>query len=362
MQSNSMIQSLEVRRFLTVVSGIVFADTVKVNNAPDPGEGMPNCVVTFNNNADHSVSTPTTAADGSFSTDLLPGTYDLSVDGPNVGQPYHVPAFVVGTSPIKLNPIVKTESQVNGGGGGGTKAPVTDFAVSVTPTAGSFVQTVKPVTASVVIQNKADGFTGNITATLYFSSDKIIDSTDAHLAPIKLTGITVKKGKTYSVPFNPAALANKLPAGLYYLAVKISATGDKNAANDTAFSKTPIALDAPITALTPVVGAKVDISKNHDFPFVAKLLNAGNFAATGTVTYALFARPTTGNDIPLSTGAAAPFVLKIKASANTGQRLVSVRGLSAGSYQLIIKGNISVTSPIHVKTTSTVTGATFVVK
>jgi hypothetical protein len=245
MSSRAQVLPLESRLFLSAahpadflppvtVSGIVFNDSVNKNNKPDAGEGVKDCIVTFNNNVDHTVMTPVTLADGSYSAQLEPGSYHLSVDGPNVTKPYDNANFIV-TADETFNILVSTDKSSSSGGTTSSHKKV-DFAVSLSGVPASLVPTTKPIKVTAIISNDGDDFSGSVTTKLYFSTNKIIDKSDKHFLTVT-TPAGIAKNHTAHASFNLAPIIPLLPPGQYFLIAKISAKGDSNSSNDTVITQ-----------------------------------------------------------------------------------------------------------------------------
>lgn len=349
------LEPLEPRKLFAAVYGLVFADKVTRNNLPDAGEGMAGCVVTFNNNADHTVSTPVTGAQGEYSTTLAPGTYHLSVDGPGVKTPYDNPSFVVGDTDINFNVQVTADDQSHAG-------PPPDLAVAISGPTGTLVTdgTTQPI--KVTVSNKGGTYSGDVKATVYFSTDKVIDENDAHLAPITVPGVHISKGKSITVPFDAALFAPSLPVGSYFLLARLETAGETNTANNSVSSKSAVALVAPIATVVPTFNGHAKISKAKSFPFSVKFKNTGNAAAAGTVAFAIFAHPSSGPDIPLATLPATSFSSGLKGSSATASTAISVASLPPGTYQLIATATFTLTSPTALSFQKTINGPTFKIK
>ncbi len=211
------------------VSGIVFNDSVKKNGKPDAGEGVKDCIVTFNNNLDHTVATPTTAADGSYTATLEPGSYDVTVVGPTITSFFEDKNFVVSPFGSTLNIQVSTQPSSTGSTGGTKKV---DLALVVKGLPATITPTTKSTPITVSVSNQGDTFNGSASVTVDFSRTKITHKADVKLSASKT--VSFKHGDTRVVRgFDIAPIASHLPAGKYFVVATLTVQGDSNSANNT---------------------------------------------------------------------------------------------------------------------------------
>jgi hypothetical protein len=209
------------------VSGIVFNDSVKKNGKPDAGEGVNDCIVTFNNNLDHTVATPTTAADGSYTATLEPGSYDVTVVGPTVTSNFENKNFIVSPFGGTLNIQVSTQPTSTGSTGGKKKV---DLALSVKGVPATFAPTTKSTPITVTVSNPGDTYNGKAAVTIDVSKTKITNDVIISATPT----LAIKKGSSKVVRnFDLTPIASLLPAGKYFVIAKLTVTGDTNSANNT---------------------------------------------------------------------------------------------------------------------------------
>ncbi len=241
-----MVLPLESRLFLSAahpadllppvtVSGVVYADANN-NGKRDPGEKLlQGCVVTFNNNLDHTVMTPVTFADGSYAAQLEPGSYHVSADGPSVTKSYDK-SSVFFTSDQTFDIPVSTDKSGSTGGttSGGKKV---DLSVSLDGVPAKLTPTTKPVIVTLNIANKGDAFSGKVTTSVYFSKNRVVHDTDHHLTVTSSAKIGKNSSVKPPIKFNIALIIPFLPAGKYFLIAKISTTGDMNASNNIVVSQ-----------------------------------------------------------------------------------------------------------------------------
>lgn len=340
------------------VSGIVYADANK-NNQPDPGEGVADCVVTFNNNADHSVSTPISASDGSYTTQLEPGTYDVQVDGPNTAGNYDFPNVVVGDQGTTFNPKVQLDDSH---GGGGTQTP-SNLAVTVSKIPNMLAPDATKAPVTVTVTNTGGAFKGAISATVYFSTDQTIDAGDAQLPTVSLPLVKIGT-KPKSLSFNAAALAGILPTGDLYVLVKIDATpSGSSSTSTTGVSSSQMQVLPASINLVPSFKGKLKVSKTHKLPFHLKVTNTGSAEASGPLTISLAARPVGGGS-DISLPSLGPISIDIDGDNHftTLKQSADVSSLAAGSYQLVMTISATVTPAESSTSDNTVVSAPFVIK
>ncbi|HZZ42971.1 MAG TPA: hypothetical protein VFE58_08535 [Tepidisphaeraceae bacterium] len=345
----------------TTVSGIVFSDTVVANNKPDAGEGLAGCVVTFNRNSDHIVSTPVTASDGTFSTDLLPGVYHLTIDGPTVAKPYDNPAFVVGTTPITQNFKLSTDD----GGNPTPPAQKTDLAVTVSNLPNSLSTGTSSVPVTVTVINKGAAYKGPATIAIYFSKKKTIGSGDVPLKTVKLSEVSVAANSNKPIlSLNAAALVGLLPPGKWYVLVRLTVAGDTNAANNIDSSDAATTIANASTNLLPSLNGPVAVNgRKATFKLIVK--NTGNAVATGKLTIHLAARPKNGGaDIALPS----LVPMNITVNPNNGTwtppkaTVANLAGLPVGSYKLVVTLSPVLKTAESKTSDNTVVSSVFVVK
>jgi hypothetical protein len=351
-------EPLESRRLLAEISGTIYHDANN-NNQPDPGEGLPGCVVTFNNNADHTVRTPVTDANGEFATQIEAGDYSLNVDGPGVAHPLNQLHFAVTEGENFLNVKLATEG---GGGGGGSGSP--DLAVTITPLPLSFGPKSKP--ALITVQNKGAAYTGPIDVDVYFSSDKVIDGNDQHLPTVHVNNVSIGAKKKYGpIPVDLAAFSTNLPGGEYFILAKVTGTSsDANSANDTAISKNAVKVVTPSINLTPSVkGAIRPNAHTKIAPVSLSIKNSGTVTANGGLSVSIVARPTGGGaDIPITPPPAITVSIGPGKSVLFPKLNVNLSSLPAGAYRLVIT-IATLTTPAETSTTdNTVSTMLFTIK
>jgi hypothetical protein len=349
------MDALESRRMLTTeVSGVVFTDKLVANGKPDPGEGLAGIVITLDRTTDGVISTITTGAGGAFAKDLLPGTYDLTIDGPGISTPYKLPGFVV-SSVDQSNVLFQLDADLQPQPDpeptpDPKPAKKADLSVSVTPLPGTLLSGKKQAVPVTVTVTNAGGaaYSGPVTASVYFSKDKVIGGTDLKFGPVTLPSVKLAAGAKKAFTFDAAPIAAKLPPGTYNVLVGLTGLkGDTNASNNTGAAKTPTkVLSSSRTNLVPTLPGALKVTSEKRVTFGMVLKNTGDAKATGPMTLTLSARPVNGGtDLPLGTSAGWSFNLIARNGQATLKSSVDVSSLPPGTYRLIIKVAATPTTP-----------------
>ena len=224
-------------------------------------------------------------------------------------------------SPVDITLVTQPPTSVIGGSAGSLKVDLTNVSGAI--------------------------FTGQVTITLYASTDATVSSDDTVITTFTISSLTLKAdgSKIYKLKFD---YPSTLVTGNYSVIGSVQAVGT-DTESDTAVSANTINIAAPTVDLATTFGDQtaVTVTPGKAGSVIVTITNLGNVTADGTLDLSLYASTTgaidAGSTLLAST---ADKAIKIKAGKSIKLRL-SFKAPSdqlAGSYDLIASETSSTTT------------------